>query len=81
MDWPGQLLGPARHPQYGEIFRKSVWVSFVYVAVSITVKFFLGMAMALLLNKSFRGRAFMRGLLFAMGHADADRGTGMALDL
>jgi multiple sugar transport system permease protein len=51
-------------PQYSAIFRTSVWVSLVYVAVSIALKFVLGMAMALLLNESFRGRAFMRALLF-----------------
>jgi multiple sugar transport system permease protein len=51
-------------PQYGEIFRKSVVVSLVFVAVSIALKFVLGMAMALLLNESFRGRSLMRGILF-----------------
>lgn len=50
--------------QYSAVFWTSVWVSFVYVAVSITLKFFLGMAMALLLNESFRGRALVRGILF-----------------
>jgi ABC-type sugar transport system permease subunit len=50
--------------QYGEVFRKSVLVSAVYVGVSIILKFVLGMAMALLLNEQFRGRTFFRGLLF-----------------
>jgi len=50
--------------QYGEVFRKSVWVSFVYTAVAICVKMSLGMSMALLLNEKFRGRMFMRALLF-----------------
>jgi multiple sugar transport system permease protein len=50
--------------QYGEIFRKSVWVSAIYVVVSIALKFVLGMAMALLLNETFRGRMLMRALLF-----------------
>jgi len=51
-------------PQYSEIFRKSIWVSFIFVAVSIGAKFVLGMAMALLLNESFRGRMFIRAILF-----------------
>lgn len=50
--------------QYGSIFRKSVWVSFLYVAVSVALKYVLGMAMALLLNERFRGRTFMRAVLF-----------------
>ena len=50
--------------QYGGVFRKSVWVTFVYVVVAIVVKFVLGMAMALLLNETFRGRSLVRGILF-----------------
>jgi multiple sugar transport system permease protein len=50
--------------QYSEIFRTSVRVSFVFVVVSIALKFVLGMAMALLLNEAFRGRMLMRALLF-----------------
>ena len=50
--------------QYSAVFRKSVWVSFVYVAVSISIKFVLGMSMALLLNETFRGRSLVRGILF-----------------
>ncbi len=50
--------------QYGAVFRKSVWVSFVYTAVAIAVKVSLGMCMALLLNERFRGRMVMRALLF-----------------
>ena len=46
--------------QYSAMFRKTVWVSFVYVVASISLKFFLGMCMALLLNERFRGRAIMR---------------------
>jgi multiple sugar transport system permease protein len=50
--------------QYSEVFRTSVRVSLVYVAVSIGLKFVLGMAMALLLNETFRGRTLMRAILF-----------------
>ena len=50
--------------QYSPIFRHSVVVSFLYTFVAIAVKLVLGMAMALLLNEKFKGRSFMRGLLF-----------------
>jgi multiple sugar transport system permease protein len=50
--------------QYSALFRRSVWISFQYVVVSIVAKFVLGMAMALLLNEQFRGRAIMRAILF-----------------
>ncbi len=50
--------------QYGEIFRRSVLVSFLYVAVSVAAKVVLGMCMALMLNEKFRGRTFMRAVLF-----------------
>jgi multiple sugar transport system permease protein len=50
--------------QYSNTFWTSVRVSFVYVAVSIALKFVLGMAMALLLNQPFRGQTLMRAILF-----------------
>ena len=50
--------------QYSPIFRHSVVVSFLYTVVAILAKLVLGMSMALLLNEKFRGRSFMRGLLF-----------------
>ena len=46
------------------VFRKSVGVTFLYVGVSIAIKFVLGMSMALLLNEAFPGRAIVRGILF-----------------
>ena len=50
--------------QYSALFRKTLWVSAMYVAVSIALKFVLGMCMALLLNERFRGRGIMRAILF-----------------
>jgi multiple sugar transport system permease protein len=50
--------------QYKEVFRKSVLISFLYTAVSVCIKLVIGMLMALLLNEKFRGRMFMRALLF-----------------
>jgi ABC-type sugar transport system permease subunit len=50
--------------QYASRFWNSVWVSFKYTAISVALKFVIGMAMALLLNEPFRGRMLMRALLF-----------------
>ena len=50
--------------QYSEVFRKSIWISFIYTAAAVIVKIVLGMCMALLLNEQFRGRMFMRAILF-----------------
>jgi ABC-type sugar transport system permease subunit len=61
---PGNFYELLFGQQYAARFRKTVQVSFLFVAVSIALKFFLGMCMALLLNERFRGRAIMRGVLF-----------------
>ena len=50
--------------QYSGVFRKSVWVSALYTGVAVVCKVILGMCMALLLNEKFRGRMFMRAVLF-----------------
>jgi multiple sugar transport system permease protein len=50
--------------QYGSVFRRSILISFLYTGVAVAVKVVLGMCMALLLNEQFRGRMFMRALLF-----------------
>lgn len=51
-------------PQYGSVFRRSVVISVLYTGVAVCIKVVLGMCMALLLNERFRGRMFMRALLF-----------------
>lgn len=61
---PGNFYALLFGDQYSALFRKTVWVSFVYVAASISFKFVLGMCMALLLNERFRGRTLMRAVLF-----------------
>ncbi|MDP9374916.1 MAG: sugar ABC transporter permease [Chloroflexota bacterium] len=61
---PGNYYALLFSEQYGALFRKTAWISFMYVAVSIGLKFVLGMAMALLLNERFRGRTLMRAVLF-----------------
>src|SRR6266508_2705814 len=45
-------------------FLQSVKVSFVFTATATVIKFFLGMAMALLLHEKFPGRTFVRALFF-----------------
>lgn len=50
--------------QYKDVFRHSVIVSVLYTGVSVCIKIVLGMCMALLLNEKFRGRTFMRAILF-----------------
>ena len=61
---PGNFHALLFSEQYAARFRKTVQVSFVFVAASISLKFVLGMCMALLLNEKFRGRAIMRAVLF-----------------
>lgn len=61
---PGNFYALLFGEQYGARFRNTVRVSFVFVAASISLKFVLGMCMALLLNERFRGRSIMRGILF-----------------
>ncbi|HEY3107341.1 MAG TPA: sugar ABC transporter permease [Chloroflexota bacterium] len=67
---PAEWVGLANYrelllgAQYGPIFQHSVVISMIYTVVSILAKLVIGFCMALLLNEQFRGRAFMRGLLF-----------------
>lgn len=50
--------------QYRSMFWSSVWISLLYTVLSVIAKLILGTAMALALNEKFRGRTFMRSLLF-----------------
>ena len=61
---PGNFYALLFSDQYAERFRTTVRVSFIYVVASISLKFVLGMCMALLLNERFRGRTLMRAILF-----------------
>jgi multiple sugar transport system permease protein len=45
-------------------FLQSVRVSLIYTVAAQSLKFVLGLAMALLLHEQFRGRMFVRGLFF-----------------
>ena len=50
--------------QFSQLFRDSIRISFLYTAVAVAVKLFLGMCMALLLNERFPLRTLMRALFF-----------------
>jgi multiple sugar transport system permease protein len=45
------------------IFRVAVWNTFVYTAVATVFKLALGLWLALLLNRNFRGKAFTRAFI------------------
>jgi multiple sugar transport system permease protein len=45
------------------IFRVAVWNTFVYTAVASVFKLALGLWLALLLNRNFRGKAFTRAFI------------------
>jgi multiple sugar transport system permease protein len=45
------------------IFRVSVWNTFVYTAIATVFKLGLGLWLALLLNRNFRGKAFTRAFI------------------
>ncbi len=48
----------------GTAFRQSVWISIFFTVTSQVMKLVLGLLMALLLNETFPGRAFVRGIFF-----------------
>jgi multiple sugar transport system permease protein len=48
---------------HDDIFRMSVWNTCFYTVVATTVKLALGLWLALLLNRSFRGKAMMRAAI------------------
>src|SRR5262250_1971567 len=48
---------------YDSIFRTAVWNTFVYTAVTTVFKLGLGLWLAMLLNRDFRGKAFTRAFI------------------
>ena len=53
------------------IFRTAVWNTCLYTFVTTVVKLALGLWLALLLNRNFRGKAFMRAfILLPFDHPD-----------
>jgi multiple sugar transport system permease protein len=62
---PGHFVGLANFEALwnDSIFRVAVWNTFVYTAVATVFKLGLGLWLALLLNRHFRGKAFIRAFI------------------
>jgi multiple sugar transport system permease protein len=62
---PGHFVGLANFVAliHDSIFRVAVWNTFVYTAVATVFKLALGLWLALLLNRHFRGKAFARAFI------------------
>lgn len=46
-----------------EIFRDSVWTTIKFTLITVTFEFLLGLAIALVVNSSFKGRGVMRAVM------------------
>jgi multiple sugar transport system permease protein len=62
---PGHFVGLQNFVAlwYDSIFRTAVWNTFVYTVVATVFKLALGLWLALLLNRHFRGKAFTRAFI------------------
>ncbi len=62
---PGKFVGLANFEAllHDSIFRIAVWNTFVYTAVATVFKLGLGLWLALLVNRKFRGKAFTRAFI------------------
>src|SRR3974390_1068020 len=62
---PGRFVGVENFValMHDSIFRTAVWNTFVYTAVATVFKLALGLWLALLLNRHFKGKAFMRAFI------------------
>ncbi len=62
---PGHFVGLANFKAIwdDDIFRLAVWNTCLYTFVTTVVKLVLGLWLALLLNRNFRGKAFMRAFI------------------
>ncbi len=62
---PGQFAGIDNFSKIwnDDIFRLAVWNTCLYTCVTTVVKLALGLWLALLLNRNFRGKAFMRAFI------------------
>jgi multiple sugar transport system permease protein len=62
---PGAFVGLANFDKIwnDSIFRVAVWNTFVYTAVTTVFKLALGLWLALLLNRHFKGKAFVRAFI------------------
>jgi multiple sugar transport system permease protein len=62
---PGKFVGLANFEALwnDSIFRVAVWNTFIYTAVATVFKLALGLWLALLLNRNFKGKAFTRAFV------------------
>ena len=62
---PGRFIGVQNFVtlMHDSIFRTAVWNTFVYTAVATVFKLGLGLWLALLLNRNFKGKAFTRAFI------------------
>ncbi len=62
---PGRFVGVENFDSllHDRVFWLSVWNTFLYTAVASTVKFFLGLWLALLLNKNVPLKSFLRAIM------------------
>ncbi len=62
---PGSFVGFANFEKiwHDDIFRLAVWNTCLYTFVTTVFKLVLGLWLALLLNRNFRGKAFMRAFI------------------
>ena len=62
---PGKFVGLANFEQIwnDDIFRLAVWNTCLYTLVTTVFKLALGLWLALLLNRNFKGKAFMRAAI------------------
>jgi multiple sugar transport system permease protein len=62
---PGQFVGWANFDKlwHDGIFRTAVWNTFVYTAVTTVFKLAFGLWLAVLLNRHFKGKAFIRAFI------------------
>ena len=62
---PGEFVGLANFEKIWNdgIFRTAVWNTFVYTAVTTVFKLALGLWLALLLNRHFKGKAMIRAFI------------------
>jgi multiple sugar transport system permease protein len=60
--WLGQRCGNSSCPPgtLGSQFYDSLWVTIFFTVVSVSIEVVLGMCMALVMNKAFRGRGLLR---------------------
>lgn len=60
-----KFVGLANYVQllHDQRFWHALWITVIYSVTSVVISYVIGLALALLLNRAFRGRSFLRSLL------------------